>query len=387
MNDSDRVWRECGLRSAVLAGDERAWQTLYEESFDLLAKYVAWRCAGLRELSEEMVQETWLTAVRRIRSFDPERGSFAGWLRGIAANLIRNRLRRRLDRFQSLENLRNGQCASAPAADAVLQNREQAERLARVLAELPDHYEAVLRAKYVEQQPVADIAEAWQQTPKAIESLLTRLAKRYAMHIRAWRTTAVSDTSIPSQDSVERFLECASELPRARDSRQTLLLQTQRLLRRRRRTKRLGYVAALVACYFAGAATVRGWTQWSSGRTAFDLGERALQLAQSNGESTRTAVPTPSKVSLPIQQDPDVPATVVESMAARIPGQRGILFRTAGDRYLLELGDVESAVRCYRRSLDACPDQELVVASDDSWLLMALKQARQKERSNAKNDG
>jgi len=197
----------------------------------------------------------------------------------------------------------------------------------------------------------------------------------------------VSDTSIPSQDSVERFLECASALPRARDSRQTLLLQTQRLLRRRRRTKRLGYVAALVACYFAGAATVRGWTQWSSALTTFDLGERALQLAQSNDESTRTAVPTHSKVSLPIQQDPDVPATVVESMAARIPGQRGILFRTAGDRYLLELGDVESAVRCYRRSLDACPDQELVVASDDSWLLMALKQARQKERSNAKNDG
>jgi hypothetical protein len=27
------------------------------------------------------------------------------------------------------------------------------------------------------------------------------------------------------------------------------------------------------------------------------------------------------------------------------------------------------------------------VASDDSWLLMALKQARQKERSHAKSDG
>jgi DNA-directed RNA polymerase specialized sigma24 family protein len=74
MNPSDRVWRERGLRSAVLAGDERAWQSWYEESFHGLTAYVAWRCAGLQDLAEEVVQETWLTAVRRIRSFDLRSG-------------------------------------------------------------------------------------------------------------------------------------------------------------------------------------------------------------------------------------------------------------------------------------------------------------------------
>ena len=197
----------------------------------------------------------------------------------------------------------------------------------------------------------------------------------------------MSGTSIPSQDPVERFLNCASELPGARDSRQRLLLQTQRLLRRRRRIKRLGYITALAACYLAGAATVHGWTQWSAGPMKLDLDERTAELARSADHITPTAVPTSSQVRLPVQQDPDVPATVVESMAAQIPGQRGVLFRTAGDRYLLELGDIESAVRCYRRALDACAEQDLVVASNDSWLLMALKQARQKERSHAKNDG
>src|SRR6516162_4354904 len=94
MNPSDRVWRERGLRSAVLAGDERAWQTWYDESFAGLYAYVWWRCAGLRDLGDEVVQETWLTAVRRVRDFDPERGCFAGWLCGIAANVLRNQLRR-----------------------------------------------------------------------------------------------------------------------------------------------------------------------------------------------------------------------------------------------------------------------------------------------------
>ena len=93
MKSSERVWRERGLRDAVLAGDEQAWRALYEAAFDGLRAYAYWRCAGLNDLADEIVQESWLVAVRRIRSFVPESGSFAGWLRGIAANVVRNHLR------------------------------------------------------------------------------------------------------------------------------------------------------------------------------------------------------------------------------------------------------------------------------------------------------
>src|SRR5262249_25446738 len=93
MQDSDRIWRERGLRSAVLAGDDRAWQCWYDATFAELYHYVSWRCGGLRSMADDLVQETWLTAVRRIRAFDPDKASFAAWLRGIAANLIRNHLR------------------------------------------------------------------------------------------------------------------------------------------------------------------------------------------------------------------------------------------------------------------------------------------------------
>src|SRR5207245_1709898 len=83
---------------AVWAGDERAWQTWYDECYAGLAAYVAWRCAGLPDVSEEIVQDTWLTAVRRLRAFDPEQGSFAGWLQGIAAKLLLNRFRQQARR-------------------------------------------------------------------------------------------------------------------------------------------------------------------------------------------------------------------------------------------------------------------------------------------------
>jgi RNA polymerase sigma-70 factor (ECF subfamily) len=157
------------LHRAVLRGDARAWQTWYDATFADLDAYVVWRCAGLRDLADDIVQETWLTAVRRIRDFDPQRGRFLPWLRGIAANVIRGQLRRK--RPESLL----GDEHPAPADS----NREQAEQIAVALAQLPERYEAVLRAKYLEQRVVDEIAAQWHESPKAIESLLTRARQAF----------------------------------------------------------------------------------------------------------------------------------------------------------------------------------------------------------------
>jgi RNA polymerase sigma-70 factor (ECF subfamily) len=176
MPSEERVQRERQLRRAVLAGDEQAWRMLYDEAFAGLYAYALWRCVGLRDLADEVVQETWLIAVRRMRAFDPQQGSFLGWLRGIAAHLLRNHLRR------------NGRRATAVAAvapepvepaSAELERREQAERVARALAALPERYEAVLRAKYFEGRSVEEIAAAGDETTKAIESLLMRARQAF----------------------------------------------------------------------------------------------------------------------------------------------------------------------------------------------------------------
>jgi RNA polymerase sigma-70 factor, ECF subfamily len=170
MHSGERVWRERGLRDAVLAGDERAWRTLYDESFAGLYAYVLWRCGGLRDRADEVVQDTWLTAVRRVGRFDPDAGSFAGWLRGIAANVLRNHFRR--------ERLRRPSEPLRDVAEDSGRLRDPA-RLAAALSALPDRYEAVLRAKYLDGRSVADIAAESGDTPKAVESLLTRARQAF----------------------------------------------------------------------------------------------------------------------------------------------------------------------------------------------------------------
>jgi RNA polymerase sigma-70 factor, ECF subfamily len=172
MQDADRAWRERGLRSAVLAGDERAWQSWYDATFAELHRYVCWRCAGMRDLADDMVQETWLTAVRRIRAFDPDQASFAAWLRGIAANVIRNHLRS-VRRVKPTAPLDGSELAPATG------DRADKERIAQALAALSERHEAVLRAKYLDQRSVADIAAEWADSPKAVESLLTRAREAF----------------------------------------------------------------------------------------------------------------------------------------------------------------------------------------------------------------
>jgi RNA polymerase sigma-70 factor (ECF subfamily) len=170
MDEGDRVGHETRLRAAVLAGDAVAWRNWYDAAAPGLRAYVHWRCGGLADLGDEIVQDVWLAAVRRVRSFRPDDGSFAGWLCGIAANLIRNRLRQRRRR----EPL-GGQEA---APDAVT-DRDRAEAIAAALAELPPHYESVLRAKYLDGLSVQAIAELSGDSPKAVESLLTRARQAF----------------------------------------------------------------------------------------------------------------------------------------------------------------------------------------------------------------
>jgi RNA polymerase sigma-70 factor, ECF subfamily len=173
MRNGDGAWREIPDRDAIAAGDEVVWQAWYEKSYAPLTRYVLWRCARLSDLADDVIQETWLTAVRRIGCFRPDEADFLSWLRGIAANVIRNQLRqrrRRLDRQKPLAAEPSCNGAAHSADDDI----DRSERIARALAALPDHYEAVLRAKYLEQLSVEAIAQQRGESPKAVESMLTR---------------------------------------------------------------------------------------------------------------------------------------------------------------------------------------------------------------------
>lgn len=172
MSDGGRAWQERAVRDAVLGGDAAAWRGWYDDHAPGLAAYVRWRCAGLPDLADDVVQESWLTAVRRLRAFDPAAGPFAAWLAGIAANAVRNALRgRRRKRTEPLS------AAHEPGTDPTV--RDTAERVVAALAALPARHEAVLRAKYLDRRTVDEIAADHGLSAKAAESLLGRARQAF----------------------------------------------------------------------------------------------------------------------------------------------------------------------------------------------------------------
>jgi hypothetical protein len=129
-------------------------------------------------------------------------------------------------------------------------------------------------------------------------------------------------------------------------------------------------VVILAACYLAGVITV---TEVSN--VPVRNGPEMARLAPNPAPSPD---PSPSTV-------PPVSAIELEWQALDSPGPRPDLFRRAGDQYLKETGDFQSALRCYRSALDGGSETELTISPEDSWLLIELKTAKQKERLYARN--
>jgi RNA polymerase sigma-70 factor (ECF subfamily) len=69
------------------SGDAEAFGSLYDRYVDVVYRYVYYRVSN-KSLTEDMVSETFLRALRRITSFSWQGRDFGAWLVTIARNLI-----------------------------------------------------------------------------------------------------------------------------------------------------------------------------------------------------------------------------------------------------------------------------------------------------------
>jgi RNA polymerase sigma-70 factor (ECF subfamily) len=75
------------LVARAQAGDPEAFGALYDRYVDVVYRYVFYRVSN-KSLTEDMVSETFLRALRRITSFTWQGRDFGAWLVTIARNLI-----------------------------------------------------------------------------------------------------------------------------------------------------------------------------------------------------------------------------------------------------------------------------------------------------------
>ena len=73
------------LARRAAQGDEGAWRAIYDETCQPLFNFLCFQ-AGDRELARDLLQETYLKALRHLDGYRGQ-GSLLSWLRGIALRL------------------------------------------------------------------------------------------------------------------------------------------------------------------------------------------------------------------------------------------------------------------------------------------------------------
>jgi len=150
-----------------------------------------------------------------------------------------------------------------------------------------------------------------------------------------------------------------------------LLRRTTLIIRRRHHLRRAGIAGLAAACYLAGIAT-----------TWFVVPRAAVR---DNTISPPVLVAeNPPKPSPPPEQPPERPEVYELQALTAAPAERSMKFRKAGDLYLSQSSDYASALRCYTASFNAAGDDALEFSPDDNWLVMAIKNARYRERNDVK---
>ncbi len=166
---------------AAQNGSEQAWRQLFERHFDAVYRFCVALAGARHDLAEELTQQVFVTATRRINRFDPSRAAFRAWLFGVARNrhmAMRNGEQRRKRHEES----------SAKGPSEVVTPRDPDLRVHEALARLPSHYRIVLDEKYLRGLSMNEIAANNGASVEAIESLLRRARAGFAREYEQIRT-------------------------------------------------------------------------------------------------------------------------------------------------------------------------------------------------------
>ncbi len=168
-------WNEEGrLLAAIRGGDRSAAEELVERTYS--AVYASlYRMCGDAEMASDLTQEAYRKAWEALGGFDG-RSQFSTWLYRIAYTTFLNAIRRprRMMPLDDVAEMHD----EAPAADDILRQREEAERLRAAVMELPDDLRFTVTAHFWGELPVGEIARMEKITGAAVRK---RLRKAFSL--------------------------------------------------------------------------------------------------------------------------------------------------------------------------------------------------------------
>jgi len=174
---------EVGLLAAAAAGEPTAVRSLIDSAGPVVYGFVLARVGGHQEVAEDLVQETFLEAVRSAPSFRGE-AALTTWLCAIARHRIARHYRaeRRREVADSGLVALSGEAAPEPS-EGLLDTVERRDEVMAALGRLPVVHKQVLVLKYLDGMSVEEIAGELGRSRVQVQSLLQRARDGLRRHL------------------------------------------------------------------------------------------------------------------------------------------------------------------------------------------------------------
>ncbi|MFD6425075.1 sigma-70 family RNA polymerase sigma factor [Streptomyces sp. NPDC060198] len=154
-------------------GDREAFASLYNEHHTELSRYIRLRVCDVH-LAEDLVQETFLRALRRISSFTWQGRNFGAWLVTIARNLITDHFRSARARLETVVGDILDVDTTVDSAEAAGLRALAVESVHTALLKLtPEQYGAI-RLRFLGELSIAETATVMGRTEGSIKLLTYR---------------------------------------------------------------------------------------------------------------------------------------------------------------------------------------------------------------------
>jgi RNA polymerase sigma-70 factor (ECF subfamily) len=180
------------------AGDEAAFAELYDRRQGAVYRF-ALRMSGSAAVAEDVTQDVFVDLIRDAAGFDPERGSLAAYLFGMARHRVLRRLQRDRAFVPIAEDADDGDAAdpASPAPDPLeeLLRSRTVEGVRRAILALPLHYREVVVLCNLEEMNYAEAAEALGLAVGTVRSRLHRARELLVARLRSVAGPAESEAA------------------------------------------------------------------------------------------------------------------------------------------------------------------------------------------------
>ena len=158
------------------------FERLYAEHAQPLLGFLTYR-TGDRQLSEDLLADTFERVLRARRRFDRRKGSEKTWLYTIALNVLRDHVRRSETGKRVMERVRAG--VPEVGEPDELRSVEERDALAQALEELSTEEREAIALRYGADLTVPEIAKVKHQKLSTIEGRVYRALRKLRERLEA----------------------------------------------------------------------------------------------------------------------------------------------------------------------------------------------------------